>query len=172
MREETDRLLEYIDGVVFMSPSPSTIHQRITSRLHARLFNHLENGDCEIFSAPFDVKLSNEDISGEKIVIPDLSVICDKSRLDTQQYNGAPTLIIEIISPSNQAHDLITKLNLYMQYGVKEYWIVNPLLNTIMIYALNEKAEYEQIDNVRDKGIVTSKVLSNFKVDAEKIFQE
>ena len=59
-----------------------------------------------------------------------------------------------------------------MQYGVKEYWIVNPLLNTIMIYALNEKAEYEQIDNVRDKGIVTSKVLSNFKVDAEKIFQE
>ncbi|MBU5468317.1 Uma2 family endonuclease [Virgibacillus sp. MSJ-26] len=172
MREETDQLLEYIDGIVFMSPSPSTMHQRISMRLSAKLFNLLENADCEVFSAPFDVKLSNEEIPGEKVVIPDLSVICDKSRLDAQQYNGVPTLIIEIISPSNQAHDLITKLNLYMQYGVKEYWIVNPLLNTIMIYALNEKAEYEQSDNVREKGIVTSKVLSNFKVDAAQLFQE
>src|SRR5699024_11388659 len=117
-------------------------------------------------TAPVYVELSNENIRGVKVVIPDLSVICDKSGLDDQQYTGAATMIIEIISPSNHANDLITKLNLYMQYGVKEYWIVNPLLNTIMVYALNEKAEYEQKDTVREKGIVTSKVLPDFSVDA------
>ncbi|NWO13154.1 Uma2 family endonuclease [Virgibacillus sp.] len=172
MREQTDQLLEYIDGVVYMSPSPSTVHQRLSMRLAAQLYNLLESGDCEVFSAPFDVKLSNENIPGDKVFIPDLSVICDKSGLDDQQYTGAPTMIIEIISPSNQAHDLIIKLNLYMQYGVKEYWIVNPLLNTIMVYALNEKAKYEQKDIVREKGIVTSSVLPDFSVDAEKFFQQ
>jgi len=148
------------------------MHQRISSRLHAQLFNLLESGDWEVFPAPFNVTFSNENISGDKVVIPDLSVICDKSGLDDQQYKGAPTMNIEIISPSNQAHDLITKLNIYMQYGVKEYWIVNPLLNTIMVYALNEKAEYEQKDNVREEGIVTSTVLPGFAVDAKNLFRQ
>lgn len=172
LREETEQLLEYIDGVVSMSPSPSTMHQRISTRLLAQLFNLLDGGECEVFSAPFDVKLSERDIPGEKVLVPDLSVICDKSGLDDQQYVGAPTMVIEIISPSNQAHDLVTKMNIYMQYRVKEYWIVNPLLNTVMVYALNEKDEYEQKDTVREKGIVTSTVLPDFAVNAEKLFQQ
>src|SRR5699024_2819620 len=81
-------------------------------------------------------------------------------------------MVIEIISPSNQAHDLVTKMNIYMQYGVKEYWIVNPLLNTVMVYALNEKREYEQKDTIREKGIVTSTVFPDFAVDAVKLFQQ
>ena len=172
MREQTEQLLEYIDGIVFMSPSPSTMHQRISMRLSAQLFNLLDGGECEVFYAPFDVKFSKEDIPGEKVLIPDLSVICDKGGLDDQQYNGAPTMVIEIISPSNQAHDLVTKMNIYMQYEVKEYWIVNPLLNTVIVYALNEKGEYEQKDTIREKGIVTSTVLPDFAVDAVKLFQQ
>lgn len=172
MREQTKQVLEYIDGIVNMSPSSSTMHQRISSRLHAQLFNLLDGGECEVFPAPFDVKLSKKDIPGEKVLIPDLSVICDKSGLDDQQYNGSPTMVIEIIRPSNQAHDLITKLNIYMQYGVREYWIVNPLLNTIMIYALNEKEEYEQQDAVRENGVATSAVLPDFAVDAEMLFRQ
>lgn len=172
MRKKTDQLLEYIDGIVYMSPSPPTVHQRISMRLSAQLFYLLKGDHCEVFTAPFDVVLSHQDLPGVKVVIPDISVICDKSALGEQQYNGAPTLIIEIISPSNQAHDLITKLNIYMQYGVKEYWIVNPLLNTIMVYVLNAKAEYEQLDNVREEGIVTSAVLPGFKVDAGELFQK
>lgn len=172
MREQTEQLLEYINGIVCMSPSPSTMHQRISGRLHAQLFNLLDGGECEVFHAPFDVKFSKEDIPGEQVLIPDLSVICDKSGLDDQQYNGVPTMVIEIISPSNQAHDLVTKMNIYMQYGVKEYWIVNPLLNTVIVYALNEKGEYEQKDTIREKGIVTSTVLPDFAVDAVKLFQQ
>ncbi|QQK81809.1 Uma2 family endonuclease [Salicibibacter cibi] len=65
-----------------MSPTPSTKHQRISSRLHARLFQHLEKSDCEVFPASFDIELKNEEMEGAKIVIPDLSVICDKSGFD------------------------------------------------------------------------------------------
>lgn len=170
LREQSDQLMEYIDGIVFMSPSPSTAHQRISGRLHARLFNLLEGKTCEVFQAPFDIELSRDDIEENKIVIPDLSVICDKNGLTEAKYIGVPDMIFEIISPSNQSHDLVTKLNLYMKYGVKEYWIINPLLNTVQIYSLNDKGQYLQKDIVKEKGTVQSDVLNNFKFDVKDIF--
>src|SRR6476659_9919561 len=105
-----------------------------------------------------------------KNVIPDLSDIYDKSGLNDQRYVGVPAIIIEIISPSNQSHDLVTKLNLYMEFGVKEYWIVNPLLNTVQIYTLNEQGQYHQTDVVRETGIVQSRELPGFEVDIVKLF--
>ncbi|MFQ6731356.1 Uma2 family endonuclease [Virgibacillus tibetensis] len=153
-----------------MSPSLSTIHQRISGRLHAALFNLLEGKACEVFHAPFDVELSKKGVEDKKVVIPDLSVICDKEGLGSNKYTGAPTIIIEIISPSNQSHDLVTKLNLYMEYSVKEYWIVNPLLNTVQLYLLDEEGTYQQKDVARYQGTVKSKVLAGFEVDIEKLF--
>ena len=117
-----------------------------------------------------DVELKREGEEGTKIVVPDLSVICDKSGLNDQRYVSVPAIIIEIISLSNQSHDLVTKLNLYMEFGVKEYWIVNPLLNTVQIYTLNEKGQYQQKDVVRETGIVQSMELPGFEVDIVKLF--
>ena len=171
LRENSDQVIEYIDGVIFMSPSPSTMHQRISGRLHAQLFRILDGSDCEVFHAPFDVELKNEKMEGNKIVIPDLSVICDKTGFTENKYVGVPSLIIEIISPSNQSHDLVFKLNLYMQYGVKEYWIVNPLLNTIQVYML-DKNEYKLYDVAKDKGMIKSTLFNNFIVDLEKVFSK
>lgn len=105
LRENSDQMFEYIDGFIFMSPSPSTKHQRISGRLHAQLFQLLDSSDCEVFHATFDVELKNEKMDGTKIVIPDLSVICDKKGLTEEKYIGIPTFILEIVSPSNQAHD-------------------------------------------------------------------
>ncbi|QGU94409.1 Uma2 family endonuclease [Clostridium bovifaecis] len=170
MREISNELMEFIDGTVYMSPSPSTKHQRISGRLYVELFNYLEGKGCEVFDAPFDIVLHKEDIEEDKIVIPDLSVIGDKSGLNEQNYKGVPTLIVEILSPSNQSHDLVLKLNLYMQYGVKEYWIVNPMLDSIQVYSLDENGGYIQKDNKVSKGVINSKVLEGFKVDVEKIF--
>lgn len=170
LRENTDRLMEYVDGVVFMSPSPSTRHQRLSSRLHAQLFNLLEGDNCEVFHAPFDVELKTENIEGTKIVIPDLSVICDNEGFNENKYVGVPSLIIEIISPSNQSHDLVFKLNLYMQYGVNEYWIINPLLNTIQVYKLESEGQYRLMDVAKEKGIISSTLFQDFKVDLEKLF--
>lgn len=171
IREKSENILEYIDGIVYMSPSPSTKHQRISSKLHAKLYYLLEGKSWEVFHAPFDILLKNDDIEGEKLVIPDLSVICDKNGFTDNKYIGVPSLIIEILSPSNQSHDLVTKLNLYMKYGVKEYWIVNPILNTVMLYALNEEKMYEQIIVKTETGIAKSKFLENFEVDIEELFK-
>lgn len=84
---------------------------------------------------------------------------------------GVPTLIIEILSPSNQGHDLVTKFNLYMKYGVKEYLIVNPMKDAIIVYCLNEEGLYEQADIKVKTGIIESVVLENFKVELEEVFK-
>jgi Uma2 family endonuclease len=170
LKENSDQIMEYIDGVIFMSPSPSTKHQRISGRLHAELFQLLDGSECEVFHAPFDVELTHEKMDGTKIVIPDLSVICDKSGLNEEKYVGVPTIIIEIVSPSNQSHDLVFKLNLHMQYGVKEYWIVNPILNTVQVYTLDDNKQYRLHDIAKDKGSIHSTILTKFIVDVEKIF--
>lgn len=153
-----------------MSPSPSTQHQRISGRLYVQLFQMLDRSECEVFHAPFDVVLKSENMDGTTVVVPDLMVICDKSGLTEQNYVGVPTIIIEIVSPSNQSHDLVFKLNLYMQYGVKEYWIVNPILDTVQVYTLDEKQQYELHDIAKETGHIQSTILTNFSVDVEKIF--
>lgn len=171
MRENTENLLEYIDGVVYMSPSPSTTHQRISGKLFVKLYNLLAGKGCEVFSAPYDIELHTEEIKENKVVIPDITVICDKEGIEENKFVGVPTLIVEIVSPSNQANDLVVKLNLYMKYGVQEYWIVNPILNTIQVYYLNADKLYEQIAAAKDIGLVNSKTISGFSVDLDEIFQ-
>ncbi len=169
LRETSDQLLEYINGIVYMSPSPSTQHQRISMRLSSTLFAFLQGKPCEVFSAPFDVELSRDDINDNKVVIPDVSVICDKKGLTDQKYVGVPTVIMEILSPSNQSHDLVTKLNLYMQYGIQEYWIVNPISNGILIYNLNENGEYE-LGILQATGTASSRVLSGYSIQLADLF--
>jgi Uma2 family endonuclease len=171
IRESSDELLEYIDGFVYMSPSPSTKHQRISRKLLVKFGMFLEEKPCEVFHAPFDIELKNEKMEGTKIVIPDLSIICEKSGFTDARYVGVPNLIVEILNPSNQTHDLITKLNLYMNYGVKEYWIVNPMLNSVSVYALNEEEMYEQHDMKTEIGSITSNILPDFRVNLSEIFQ-
>lgn len=172
IREKSEELLEYIDGWVYMSPSPSIKHQRISGNLYIKFRNFLQGKNCEVFHAPVDIELKNERMEGAKIVIPDLSVICDKSGFTVSRYIGVPNLIVEILSPSNQTHDLITKLNLYMNYGVNEYWIVNPMLNAVSVYALNEEEMYVQHDMKIEIGSITSKFLSGFSMDLKDIFLE
>ncbi|MEK3889382.1 Uma2 family endonuclease [Bacillus sp. FSL K6-3431] len=170
LREKTDDLLEYSDGIVFMTPSPSTKHQRISGRLHAKLFHFLDGSGCEVFHAPFDVELQSKNAEEKHIVIPDLLVICNKSGLSDNKFSGAPDLIIEILSPSNQSHDLVYKLNLYMQAGVKEYWIVNPMLHIIQVYQLDPNGQYQQVDALKETGIITSTILNGFQVNLDEIF--
>ncbi len=134
IRSVSNQLCEYIDRIIYMSPSPSTQHQRISMRLSSALFAFLQGKPCEVFSAPFDIELKREDIIENHVVIPDLSIICDKTGLTNQRYIGVPDLIIEILSPSTSKHDKVVKLNLYQKFGVKEYWIVDPLNEIIDVY--------------------------------------
>jgi len=163
--------LEYADGLVFMSPSPSTVHQQVSGRLHAKLFNFLDGGKCQVFSAPYDIHLYRDDLDETKIFIPDLSVICDQDGLKENRFVGVPELISEILSPSNQSHDLVTKMEAYMKYGVKEYWVVTPMLNAIQLYALTGEQVYQQIEVMKDKGTIKSSILKGFQVHLEEIFR-
>lgn len=123
--------VELINGKFYNMASPSRIHQEIVTHLIKNIGIYIDKnkGNCSIYTAPFDVRLSQYNI-----VVPDISIICDRNKLDDRGCNGAPDLVMEIVSPSSKSNDYIKKLNLYLDYGVKEYWIINPLNKTILVY--------------------------------------
>lgn len=128
---------ELIDGQFYDMAAPSRIHQTILSELHIVIGNYIKskNGSCHVYPAPFAVKLFDD---RKNIVEPDISVICNPNKLTDRGCSGAPDWIIEIISPSNSVHDYIRKLNLYADAGVREYWIVNPEKQTVLVYFFEE----------------------------------
>ena len=132
---------ELINGQIYDMAPPSTTHQRICGRLHQAIANYIDSndGNCEVFSAPFAVFL-NED--NKTYVEPDISVICEPDKLTERGCTSAPDWIIEIISPGNPEYDYVRKLNLYLDAGVREYWIVDPRDRKILVYYLkNEHTE-------------------------------
>lgn len=116
---------EVFDGIVYSMASPSQDHQTISMEISTILNTYLRNkkGPCRVFHAPFDVKLSDKPFI---LVQPDIMIVCDKDKLDGKRCNGAPDFIIEIVSPGNPADDYVRKLYYYKNYGVREYWIVDP----------------------------------------------
>ncbi|MDA3941793.1 MAG: Uma2 family endonuclease [Spirochaetia bacterium] len=177
---------ELIDGEAYdMSPAPSSKHQRISFKLSTQLGLLLENNPCEAFSAPFDVMLpifpiESEDII-DTIVQPDISVICDPSKITEKGCLGAPDLVIEILSPSTSKKDLNDKFQLYEKHGVKEYWVVDPGNKYIRVFHLKfeEKKSGKYDDGTlippanwrEDKNtIAESIVLKGFTVDIKKLF--
>lgn len=124
---------ELIDGQFYDMAAPNRIHQEILMELSAIIRNYIKskNGSCRVYPAPFAVRLLNDK---HTIVEPDISVVCDSDKLTDKGCNGAPDWIIEIVSPSNPSHDYITKLSLYHDAGVREYWIVDPQNNEIHVY--------------------------------------
>ena len=139
--DENERI-EIIEGeIVSMSPAPSRIHQEVITEILFKIRQYIEsnNGPCKVYAAPFDVILKNddEDVTNSKnIVQPDISVICDKSKLTDKGCTGSPDMIVEIVSPFNPRNDYIKKLSLYEEFKVKEYWIVNPMEKNILVYTL------------------------------------
>ncbi|WAM34434.1 Uma2 family endonuclease [Caldicellulosiruptor morganii] len=140
--------VEIIDGVIYnMSPAPSRIHQEIIFELTLIIGNYIKQNKkpCKVYTAPFDVILveeGNEVNKAKNVVQPDISIICDKKKLTEQGCIGTPDMIIEVVSQNNFSHDYIRKLNLYTQFKVKEYWIVNPQNQTILVYQLKDNQDY------------------------------
>ena len=127
-----DVRVEVFEGIAYDMASPSEIHQTISTELTTILNNYIKSkkGSCRVFHAPFDVKLNENPLT---IVQPDLMIICDRNKLDGKRCNGAPDFIIEIASPNNASDDYIRKSFYYKNYGVREYWIVDPRRKTVTI---------------------------------------
>ena len=127
---------ELIDGRFYDQAAPSRIHQEILGFLFKKIAYYIDQkrGNCKVYPAPFAVKLFGD---GHRTVVePDISVICDPDKLTDRGCSGAPDWIIEIVSPSTSSHDYVRKLNLYAEAGVKEYWIVNPVDQSVYVYFL------------------------------------
>lgn len=144
---------ELIDGQIYDMAPPSPMHQELVMELSATLRDYIKKngGPCKVYPAPFAVFLNEDD---RNYVEPDISVICDSSKVDNRGYQGAPDFIIEIVSPSSQRMDYLTKLFKYHTAGVREYWIVNPLQRTVQVYSFEGTEDSTQY-SFDDKITVT-----------------
>ena len=167
MDKGEDRL-EYFNGEVIYLPSPSVDHQRVLLNIGAELRDYFKGKPCEAL-ALLDLWLINKEKSLNVKVQPDLMVICDKTGLRENSYCGTPALIAEIISSSNESHDRIRKYITYMEFGIKEYWIINPKLKTAEVYVL-EKDEYKQVSIYKSDDCVVSHTFSGLKIHLQDVF--
>ena len=124
---------ELVDGQIYYMAPPNTRHQRMLNYINTEINMYIRknNGECEVFPAPFAVFLNDDDMN---YVEPDISVICDKNKISDKGCQGAPDWVIEIISPSSMAMDYFTKLFQYQKSGVREYWIVDPIKQRVTVY--------------------------------------
>ena len=155
---------ELIDGQIYYMSPPNRKHQKISGVLYATIYNYIKsnNGSCEVYPAPFAVFLNEDDIT---YVEPDISVICDTSKLNDRGCIGAPDWIIEIVSPSSKQMDYFIKLFKYRMAGVREYWIVDPIKNIIMTYNF----ESETVEHYSFTDKVKVAIYNDFEIDFSKI---
>ncbi|MCL2527314.1 MAG: Uma2 family endonuclease [Defluviitaleaceae bacterium] len=156
---------ELIDGRIYMMSSPSTRHQIVAGNMFGQLFNHLSGKKCKVLFSPFAVRLKDD-----TEVQPDLVVICDPKKITPSGCNGAPDLVIEILSPSTARHDRYTKFMLYAQSGVPEYWMVDPEENVITICRLVENGYLTTV--LTNTEIATVAALPDFQMDLSTVFAE
>jgi Uma2 family endonuclease len=178
---DEDVRAEIINGVVYMMSPPFTNHQRIAGRLFAKLAFLLEGKTCEAFIAPFGVRLfPKEDKSDGTVVEPDIVVVCDSSKIDERGCNGAPDLIIEIISPSSRRRDRLIKFDLYLKAKVREYWVVTPEDEEIAVHVLDGGRYFTRIYGVnepdtkedeRGPEIIPVTVLPGLEINTKDIFR-
>ena len=124
--------VELIDGYFYDMSSPSIVHQTILGQLFLQFAAWAEkHPECRVYFAPLDVRLDNDNYT---MVQPDLLVICGKNDGDPRRINGAPDLVVEVLSPSSRLHDMYLKLTKYQKAGVREYWLVDPMIKKISVY--------------------------------------
>jgi Uma2 family endonuclease len=172
-----DRRRELINGFVnMMSPASTRKHQEISKEILLAFGNYLRNKPCKVFHAPFDVRLPNHNETSNQeiftVVQPDISVICDNSKLDERGCIGAPDLIIEIVSPASAQVDTRDKFQIYQDSGVREYWIVFPEEKVVQIFLLtNGKYELRGM-YAGDSFAPVSIFNDDFMVDVNQVFKD
>ncbi len=172
-----DGMVEIIRGKIFkMSPAPAPKHQLVSMSLCREFANYFYKKTCKVFDAPFDVRLSKnrgkENSQIETVVQPDICIICDMTKIDKRGCLGAPELIIEILSDSTSAKDLVIKHSLYEENEVQEYWIVNPDAKSLRRWVLQhgkyiDAAYYDELDQV-----IENTLFKDLKIKMSDVFED
>jgi Uma2 family endonuclease len=167
--------LELIKGKIFkMSPAPAPIHQEISGKINALFLRLLKKKKCKVYAAPFDVRLpvknKKKDEEIISVVQPDISIICDETKIDSRGCLGAPDLVIEILAPGNNKKDLKVKHELYEQSGVPEYWVVFPIEESVIVFIIDKKEKYKATALYAADDIILSKAIPGLVINLNDIF--
>jgi prevent-host-death family protein len=171
--EKSTLRMEFINGEIYLLASPNIRHQEIIGRLYLIFNEYFKGKECRVFLAPFDVHFKKKEIKEPDVMQPDVVVACDIENNVTEKgrYMGTPTLVIEILSESTRSKDMVDKLNTYRLSGVKEYWIIDPKQEKIMVHCFedNEIGKF----NIFERGNTTlSFIFDGLSVDVESLFND
>lgn len=164
--------VELLRGKIMnMSPAPSRLHQSLSSFIGTKIINYLQFKSFNVYYAPFDVRLTRNknDKNIITVVQPDICVVCDETKLDERGCNGAPELVIEILSPGNSKKEMGIKFELYEEAGVQEYWIVDSTEKVIWQYHL-ENNQFTNHKPLIEDDTIQSKVITGFTMDLFELF--
>lgn len=166
---------ELIDGYPMMMSSPAPRHSDVSGEIYRQIANYLLGKKCKAYHSNVDVRLFEaegdrpEDVT--TVVIPDVMIVCDLSKLDRVGYKGAPDMVVEVLSPSSLRHDRITKFNLYLRAGVREYWLVDPDNKSVQVFLL-EDGRYIAKDLGAGKDKIKVNILDDCTIDLSLVFPE
>ena len=174
LKWKIEERLELFKGRIFRLAAPNTKHQIISGALHFHLAAFLLHKTCKVFAAPFDVRLpvknKKKDNEITTVVQPDLCVICDPSKLDERGCCGAPDLMIEILSPGNTRKEVKLKFDIYEEAGVKEYWMVNPVEQNIIVYCLDSNNKLSSGKMYADGDTISCCAVAGLQINVSDIF--
>lgn len=160
-----DQRWQIINGKAYlMSPVTLTRHQLVSGQLLFQLANYFAGKKCEVLSGPIDLVLSEDDV-----VQPDLLVVCDPSQIKRTHIEGAPALVVEILSPSSEFLDRRLKLELYARTGVKEYWVVSPFPSYVEVLVL-DGSKYRVEHVVAREQALISPTFPDLKIALKSVF--
>lgn len=166
--------LELFRGKIFKMGAPNTLHQVVTGNLHGEIRNFLKGKSCKVFVAPYDIRLpvqnKKRDNEITTVVQPDVCIVCDPSKVDERGVCGAPDLVIEVLSPGNSQKEVRYKYELYEEAGVREYWVVNPTEQNLVVFLITEEGKFGNGWMYTNGDKLVMGVLPGFSIDVTEIF--
>ncbi|MCT4688495.1 type II toxin-antitoxin system Phd/YefM family antitoxin [Vallitalea sp.] len=166
--KNTDGRFEYLDGVVYQLIPPSHTHQHIISCVIGEFYTYFKDKNCKPYVGPYDIYFNNSPT--KDIVQPDIFVICDHENIRNDRYFGIPDLIVEVTSPSTRNNDLVKKLNLYLQSGIKEYVIFDTKNKNVVQWNFNNK-QVQKCNTIAKMGVYKSNIFDGLEINLSIIFQ-
>jgi Uma2 family endonuclease len=174
LKWDFEERLELFRGKIFKLSAPNTRHQVIAGDIFVAVKNFLRKQKCQVFIAPFDVRLPvknrKKDNEVTTVVQPDICVVCDDSKIDARGCCGASDLVIEILSPGNTTKEVKLKYELYEEAGVKEYWIIYPEEQNVVVFTLNENNKYSPAVFYAGNDVLRAKCIPGFIIELNDIF--
>lgn len=163
----SQEIWELIEGVPYQLAPPSVKHQEISGELFRQISNYLLGKPCKVYAAPFGVYLPDAK-QKNNFIVPDLTIVCEK--ITDDKYQGVPSLVMEIISPSNDQAEFMKKFKLYQKLGIKEYWVIYPESELVSIFRLNQNNKYELADDEDEERRLKVGIFDDLEIDLDLVF--